>query len=102
MYENVKDGAYFQAKREEEITSRHYFVRATATKFNSTTNETFYTESVSGVKQVIPGLNADPKTYITTVGMYNEDSELLAIAKLSKPILKSTSREALIKVKLDF
>ena len=102
MYENVKDGAYFQAKREEEITSRHYFVRATATKFNSTTNETFYTESVSGVKQVIPGLNADPKTYITTVGLYNSTDELLAIAKLSKPIIKSKSREALIKVKLDF
>ena len=64
--------------------------------------ETFYTESISGVKLVISGLARDPKTYITTVGMYNEDSELLAIAKLSKPILKSTSREALIKVKLDF
>ncbi len=102
MYENIKSGAYFQAKREEEITSRHYFVRATATKFNSTTNETFYTESVSGVKQVVPGLNADPKTYITTVGLYNSTDELLAIAKLSKPIIKSKSREALIKVKLDF
>ena len=89
-------------KRKEEITSTHYFVRATANQSNATTNETFYTESISGVKQVISGLASDPKTYITTVGMYNEDSELLAIAKLSKPILKSTSREALIKVKLDF
>ncbi len=44
----------------------------------------------------------DPKTYITTVGLYNNDNELLAIAKLSKQILKSRSREALIKVKLDF
>ena len=102
MYENVKAGSYFQAKREEEITSRHYFVRATAKKFNSTTNETFYTESVAGIKQVIPGLNSDPKTYITTVGLYNSTDELLAIAKLSKPIIKSKSREALIKVKLDF
>ncbi len=51
---------------------------------------------------VIPGLRSDPKTYITTVGLYNNTSELLAIAKLSKPILKSPSREALIKVKLDF
>jgi len=34
--------------------------------------------------------------------MYNDDNELLAIAKLSKPILKSYSREAIIKVKLDF
>jgi hypothetical protein len=98
----IKSGSYFQVKRQEEITSRHYFVRATANNFNSTTNETFYTESVSGVKQVISGLRTDPKVYITTVGLYNDDNELLAIAKLSKPILKSKSREALIKVKLDF
>jgi len=98
----IKEGAYFQAKRAEEITSRHYFVRATANEFNATTNETFYTESVAGVKRIISGLATDPKTYITTVGLFNSDNELLAIAKLSQPILKSKSREALIKVKLDF
>ena len=102
FFKAVKSGSYFQAKRQEEITSRHYFVRATANNFNSTTNETFYTESVSGVKQVISGIRTDPRVYITTVGLYNGNSELLAIAKLSKPILKSKSREALIKVKLDF
>ena len=95
-------GQYFQAKRKEEITSTHYFVRATSGKFNATTNDTFYTESVSGVKQVIAGLASEPKTYITTVGLYNDSNQLLAIAKLSKPILKSKAREALIKVKLDF
>tara|TARA_B110000977_G_scaffold154926_1_gene197001 strand:- start:544 stop:1587 length:1044 start_codon:yes stop_codon:yes gene_type:complete len=98
----VRDGGYFQMRRKEEISSTHYFVRATSQQFNATTNETYYTESVAGTKQVIAGLNSDPKTYITSVGLYNNDSELLAIAKLSQPILKSTSREALIKVKLDF
>ena len=44
----------------------------------------------------------DPKVYITTVGLYNENNELLAVAKLSKPLLKSFSKEAVIKVKLDF
>ena len=44
----------------------------------------------------------DPKVYITQVGLYNDNNELLAVAKLSKPILKSYSREAIIKVKLDF
>jgi hypothetical protein len=102
LYNVIKTGAYFQAKREEQITSRHFFVRATANEFNATTNETFYTESVAGVKRIVDGLSSDPKTYITSVGMYNADNELLAIAKLSQPILKSKSREALIKVKLDF
>ena len=88
-------------KRQEEIMSRHYFIRATSNNFNATTNETYYTQS-SGVKQIVPGMIRDPKTYITTVGLYNNSNELLAVAKLSKPILKSKSREALIKVKLDF
>ena len=102
LYNTIKTGAYFQAKRQEQITSRHYFIRASAGQFNSTTNETYYTQSVAGTRLVIPGLRTDPKTFITTVGLYNENNELLAVAKLSKPILKSKSREALIKVKLDF
>ncbi len=102
LYNTIKTGAYFQAKRQEEITSRHYFVRATAGQFNRSTNETYYTQSAAGTRLIIPGLRSDPKTYITTVGLYSETNELLAIAKLSKPILKSKSREALIKVKLDF
>ena len=102
LYNAITDGGYFQMKRKEEITSTHYFVRATSQEFNATTNETFYTQSAAGTKQIIAGLATDPKTYITTVGLYNNDNELLAVAKLSQPILKSTSREALIKVKLDF
>ena len=98
----IKDGEYFQAKREESITSRHFFVRATSKKFNATTNETFYTESIAGVKRIVPALQNEPRTFITSVGLYNDNDELLAIAKLSKPIIKSRSREALIKVKLDF
>ena len=102
LFDCITGGGYFQMKRKEEITSTHYFVRATSQEFNATTNETFYTQSAAGTKQVIAGLATDPKTYITTVGLYNTDNELLAVAKLSQPILKSTSREALIKVKLDF
>lgn len=98
----LQNASYFSAKRQEEITSTHYFVRAKAGDFNATTNESYYTESVAGVKRIVPGLLNDPKTYITTVGMYNDSNELIAIAKLSKPIIKSKSREALIKVKLDF
>ena len=44
----------------------------------------------------------DPKTYITTIGLYTENNELVAVAKLSVPVLKSFDTETLIKVKLDF
>ena len=43
-----------------------------------------------------------PQTYITTVGMYNDNNELLAVAKLSKPLLKDFTKEALVRIKLDF
>ena len=102
LFDSIVSGSYFQMKRKEEITSVHYFIRATSNNFNSTTNETYFTQSVAGVKEIIPGMKQDPKTYITSVGLYNNANELLAIAKLSRPILKSRAREALIKVKLDF
>jgi hypothetical protein len=102
MSNQIKLGAYFSAKRQEKITSTHYFIRAKANSFNATTNATYFTESVAGTRTIIAGLQKDPKTFITTVGLYNNENDLLAIAKLSKPIIKSDSREALIKVKLDF
>ena len=43
-----------------------------------------------------------PKTYITTVGLYNDKNELLAVAKMSQPIAKDPTKEALIRVKLDY
>jgi len=49
-----------------------------------------------------PTFANNPKSYITTVGLYNSSQELLGVAKLSQPILKSFSNEVLVKVKLDF
>ena len=65
----------------------------TKSQLTGSTNRFSYTPSMTGV-------GAGP--FITTVGLYNDADELLAVAKLSQPILKSKSREALIKVKLDF
>jgi hypothetical protein len=44
----------------------------------------------------------NPKTFITTVGMYNDNNDLVAVAKLSQPIAKDFTKEALIRVKLDY
>ena len=96
----IKGGAYFQARREEKLSSTHYFVRAGNKEFNFSNNPTFFTSSTGDFTQ--PTFFKDPKVYITTVGLYNDSNELLAVAKLSQPVLKSYSREALIKVKLDF
>ena len=100
LYNSIVDGASFQARREEEISSTNYFCRVNNRDFNFSTNPTYATQSDGSLTQ--PTFFKDPKTYITQVGLYNDANELLAIAKLSKPILKSYSREAIIKVKLDF
>ncbi len=52
--------------------------------------------------QIIDDLYNDPITYITTVGMYNNANELLAVAKVSKPIENGRDAETLVKVKVDF
>ncbi len=44
----------------------------------------------------------DPVTYITTVGLYNNNRDLLAIAKLSKPLKKTPDTDLLIKIRLNW
>ena len=100
FFDSVVQGALFQARREERLSSTHFFCRAGNKEFNFSNNPTFFTSSTGDFTN--PTFFKDPKTYITTLGLYNDANELLAVAKLSKPILKSYSREALIKVKLDF
>jgi len=90
----------FEARNEQEITSTHYFVRIKNGSFNFSNNPSFVTGSAGDLKN--SSFVNNPKSYITTVGLYNDSNQLLAVAKLSKPLLKSFSREALVRVKLDF
>ena len=90
----------FAARNEEAVVSTHYFVRIKNGEYNFSNNPSYISGSLGDLAQATFVL--DPKTYITTIGMYNNSQELLAVAKLSKPILKSFQSEALIKVKLDF
>ena len=90
----------FLARNSEKVTSTHYFVRIKNAEYNFSNNPSYVTGSNGQIAQST--FIGDPKTYITTVGLYNNSRELLAVAKLSKPLLKSFQREALIRVKLDF
>ena len=100
LFNSLVQGASFRARREEEISSTNYFCRINNKKFNFSSNPTFATASDGSLTQ--PTFFKDPQTFITQVGLYNDDNELLAVAKLSKPLLNSYAREAIIKVKLDF
>jgi len=100
FYEDIRVASYFQARREEVITSQHYFCRVPNKEFNFSSNPTF--TSGSNGDFTVGTFFKNPKTFITQVGLYNDNNELLAIAKLSKPLQKNYSKEAIIKVKLDF
>ena len=90
----------FEARNQETITSTHYFVRIKNGNYNFSNNPSFTTGSVGQFAQST--FVGDPISYITTIGLYNDSQELLAVAKLSKPLLKNFSKEALVRVKLDF
>ena len=100
LYQAISASGDFQARRTENVSTSHYFVRANNREFNFSNNPTFVTGSVGQFVQ--PTFERDPKVYITSVGLYDDANELLAVAKTSKPIEKSFDKEVAIKVKLDF
>lgn len=89
----------FEIDSQENISSQFYFVRAKNKEFNYTTNPSFI--DANGNLNFTSMVD-NPVSYITTVGLYNDANELLAVAKLSQPITKDFTKEALIKVKLDY
>lgn len=99
IYAMILKGAYFKARAEEDISSTHYFIRVRNAEYNFSNNNTFVTGS--GV-MAHASMVRDPQVYITTVGLYNDENELVAVSKLSKPLLKNFTREATIRVKLDY
>jgi hypothetical protein len=99
----LSTGSYtssFSLNSQETITSDFVFCRARNAEFNYTENPSFISGSTGAVLYDL-FINS-PTTYITTVGLYNDSNELLAVAKLSKPLKKDFTKEALVRVKLDF
>ena len=95
----IHSGSNFILDSEEKVSSTYYFARARNFEFNYTTNPSFIDDSGN---VLINSMIDNPTSYITTVGMYNDDGDLLAVAKLSQPVTKDFTKEALIRVKLDY
>jgi hypothetical protein len=89
----------FQLKSSETVSSRYFFTRVKNSEFNYTSNPSIIDENGN---LLYTTLINNPQTYVTTVGMYNDNNELLAVAKLSKPLTKDFTKEALIRIKLDY
>jgi len=100
LFSRISASSYFAARSEEKVNSTHYFVRITNKQFNFSNNPTFVSGSTGAFRHA--SMLRNPSVYITTIGMYDNNNRLLAVAKLSRPLLKSFNREALVKIKLDF
>ena len=82
-----------------ELNSTIYFCRAHHNEFNYSTNPTYLNNSKIVVKE---NTLENPVSYITSIGLYSADNELLAVAKLSEPIKKDPQTELTFRVRLDY
>ena len=82
-----------------ELNSTIHFCRVNHNDFNYSANPTYLNQSKIRVKN---STTDAPVSYITTVGLYSADNELLAVAKLSEPLKKDPTNEMTIRVRLDY
>lgn len=98
-------GHHIKARNVKYKTTNHYFVRVSPPNANYSNNPTFISSSSTQGQQG-KLLNAcfqkEPVTYVTSVGLYNDKRELLAVAKLSKPVKKTPDDDLLIKIRLNW
>jgi len=101
MLNLIQSGSSFKARSEETLNSQHMFIRVKSKEYNFSNNPTYVTGSQGRIIDTI-NKRGVPFSYITGIGLYNDAHELLATAKLSKPLFKEPGAEALIKIRLDF
>ena len=100
LYKAISGSANFELNSQETLSTDFVFIRARNSEFNYSENPSF----ISGVngEVIYDYFINNPQVYPTSVGLYNDSNELLAVAKLSRPLRKDFTKEALIRVRLDF
>ena len=99
LFKAISQSQHFIVDSQEKVTSQYYFTRARNNEFNYTTNPSFV--DANGNVNVNSFID-NPQTFITTIGLYNDSNDLVAVAKLSHPVVKDFTKEALIRLKLDY
>jgi len=99
FFRALTGGSNFKLKSSETVSSTYFFTRVKNSEFNYTTNPSIID---SNGNLLYTTLINSPQTYPTTIGLYNDNNELLAVAKMSRPLTKDFTKEALIRVKIDY
>ncbi len=82
-----------------ELNSTVYFCRAKHNEFNYSANPTYLSGSQIRVKNQTTDI---PISYITSIGLYSADNQLLAVGKFSEPIRKDSNIELTFRTRLDY
>jgi hypothetical protein len=112
LFKAISDGAAInsmKARVTEYVPAKHFFVRVKNQEYNYSNNPSFVITSEDSPinaqdigKIRFADFYTDPKVYVTSVGLYDSNNNLVAVAKLSQPTLKDFTNELLIRVRLDF
>ena len=100
LYNAIKTGVCFQLNSQETVSANYVFVRVGNQEYNYSNNPSYL--SGSSGQLIYPTLVNSPQTFPTAVGLYNNNGDLLAVAKMSKPLMKDFTHEMLLRVKLDW
>jgi len=99
LFRAISSGQSFSARSQETISARYFFVNVKSSQYNYTTNPSIID---SNGNILYSTLIDNPQTFPTTIGMYNASGDLLAVAKLSKPLPKDFTKQITCRVKLEF
>lgn len=99
FFDLIRRGELFEGQSEETVTSNFVYIRPRNAELNYTTNPSNLNDQGELIHDVMVN---SPRAYITTIGLYNDNNDLIAVAKLSRPLPKDFTKEALIRVKLDY
>ena len=99
LFTAIDNGNNFKLQSSETVSSTYFFTRVKNSEFNYTTNPSIIDDNGNLLYTTL--INS-PQTFPTAVGLYNDNNELLAVAKMSRPLAKDFTKEALIRVKIDY
>jgi hypothetical protein len=85
------------------INSSLVFCRATADEFNFSSNSS-YTDAEGRIVVIDEDEIGQQTsfTFVTSVGLYDSSNQLLAVAKLSRPVEKNNEKDMTFRIRLDF
>jgi len=96
----IQRGSGITLRSEEQQYVYDYFCRAKASEFNLSQNPTFWSGSDYKIRH--NDMVTNPQTFVSEVGLLDVNGDVLAVGRLSSPINKNFSSEAIVKVRLTY